>query len=108
VIRREDDALLHHALGLDPTNLQPGTVVDRFGGELGRYVSPAGTAFANRSLPPEAASLPLTTYRVLRPVSAEGGVVAPWFGQPGFGVQYRLPDSVARLIDAGFLERVGP
>jgi hypothetical protein len=29
--------------------------------------------------------------------------VAPWFGQPGGGTQYRLPDTIERLKDAKFL-----
>lgn len=34
------------------------------------------------------------------------GPIAPWFGQTGQGTQYKLYDSVAYLLDNGYLRRV--
>lgn len=36
------------------------------------------------------------------------GPIAPWFGQPGAGVQYMLYDNVATLIEQGYLRREDP
>ena len=91
-----------------PTNttLRPGTVVDRYGAESGSYVSPQGTPYASRSLPPGSNTRPYNAYEVLKPIDAKGGIVAPWFDQPGGGTQYRLPQSIAELILNGFLRRL--
>lgn len=87
--------------------LQPGTRIDRYGSESGRYTSPEGTPFDQRALPPNYQNTqPYSSYEVVRPLPAEAGPAAPWFGQPGGGTQYLLPDSVGNLIDQGYLRRV--
>jgi uncharacterized protein RhaS with RHS repeats len=87
--------------------LQPGTRIDRYGSEGGRYTSPEGTPFDQRSLPPNYQNTqPYNSYEVLRPLDVEAGGAAPWFGQPGGGTQHLLPDSVGNLIDQGFLRRI--
>lgn len=79
--------------------LYPGTAVDRYGAGTGTYVSPAGTPFSMRGLPPSYQTTErLTTYRVLQPISVESGRAAPAFGLPGLGIQYELPTSVDVLI----------
>ncbi len=91
---------------LSPPNagtLQPGSIVDRFGGPSGTFVAPQGTPFPARSLPANFASKPLNAYEVLKPVKADAGVTAPWFKQPGGGVQLELPRSVQKLIESGHL-----
>ena len=82
--------------------LRPGTLIDRFGPRRGRFVSPAGTPFSQRGLPPETALESFETFEVLRALDVEGSIAAPAFGG-GLGVQFRLPASVQELIDAGFL-----
>ncbi len=47
-------------------------------------------------------------YRVLKPFEVLAGPIAPWFGQPGQGVQYKLSQNVLTLIQNGFLERTDP
>jgi hypothetical protein len=86
--------------------LQPGTIIDRYGGETGRFFSPAGTPLEARALP--TGSGPLNTYEVLKPLEVQGGIVAPAFGQPGLGVQYMSPQTVADLIEAGIIKPVTP
>lgn len=39
---------------------------------------------------------------LLAEVSAD--TIAPWFGQLRLGTQYVLPDSVANLIEAGYIK----
>jgi hypothetical protein len=85
--------------------LQPGTVIDRFGGRGGQFTSPAGTPFSARGLPPENARLPYERFEVLKPLEVEAGMVGYAFGG-GAGIQYELPSSVQALIDAGVLRVV--
>ncbi|AJC60521.1 hemagglutinin/hemolysin-related protein [Streptomyces sp. 769] len=89
-------------------------VWDRFGSPLGRFAHPKGTPFAQRSLPPTYVACGYHVYSWIRPWSGEdaekygfiqSGKVAPWFGQPGGGTQFLLPEgiSVQWLIDQGYL-----
>jgi hypothetical protein len=51
--------------------------------------------------------MPLTSYEVLKPISVNSGRSAPWFDQPGGGIQYQLQgESVRDLIDGGFIRRI--
>ena len=84
----------------------PGDLVDRVGPETGRYVSPAGTPIEARSLPLETRDVVPNVYRVAKPFEAWRSVVAPWHGEPGLGIQYRLPLAVGSLIKRGILEPV--
>ncbi|WP_048908453.1 TNT domain-containing protein [Shewanella piezotolerans] len=77
--------------------LRPGTIIDRYGPETGTYVAPAGVPFTQRSLPPEHINLPLTQYRVVRPIPVYYGPATPHFGQFGGGIQYQLPNNVRSL-----------
>ncbi|MFF3563197.1 TNT domain-containing protein [Streptomyces sp. NPDC002574] len=97
-----------------------GQKLDRFGGEGGRFLAPAGTPFSQRSLPPQSLNTieggyPFNyhLYKVLRPfnvaaVPVLAGPIEPWFGQPGNGLQYVLPpgDSVAAHVANGDLARL--
>ena len=101
-----------------------GQRIDRFGSEFGGYLSPEGTPYGARGIPPQ--SLDSTTapatcnyarYRVLQTIPVYSGPIAPALGQPGFGLQYVLdaaifPSSpanlnVAYLVANGYLARVG-
>ncbi|MCP2292293.1 TNT domain-containing protein [Nocardia amikacinitolerans] len=100
-------------------DLPPGTKIDRYGHPGGSWLSPEGTPLGARALPPDtAATKTLNTYTVqpgakLPPGwTIEQSKVAPWFGEPGGGVQYRIlkskgpPEvegSVQDLIDCGYL-----
>jgi RHS repeat-associated protein len=86
--------------------LKPGTRIDRYGSELGTFASPAGTPFGARALPPHAASAPFRQYEVVQPLPVRRGTTAPWFGQPGGGIQYELTQPIETLIQQGFLKRV--
>ncbi|GEN78514.1 TNT domain-containing protein [Actinotalea fermentans] len=88
------------------TVLRPGTQIDRFGLDEGRFVAPRGTPVAQRSLPPGATSKPYSVFEVTNRLVVQQGRATPWFGQPGMGVQYRLPASVKDLLATGYLRRV--
>ena len=85
--------------------LRPGTLIDRYGGDGGKYFSPVGTSKKARSLPP-GAPRPLVTFEVLKPLEVEAGTIAPWYGEPGGGVQYRTRSTVRQLVDEGYLRRL--
>ncbi|KAF2213554.1 hypothetical protein CERZMDRAFT_117258 [Cercospora zeae-maydis SCOH1-5] len=94
--------------------LPVGTFLDRFGSEYGKYMSPAGTPYAQRSLPPTnlvsdpGAEYPYNyrVYIVSRSLSVQGGPIAAWFEQQGLGVQFLMPMSVIELVKGGYLNRV--
>ncbi|OBF18918.1 TNT domain-containing protein [Mycobacterium sp. ACS4331] len=98
--------------------LPKGTVVDRFGHPGGSWMSPEGVPFAERALPPVSVDKPYYQYVVADPANLPPGYTiersqaAPWFNQPGGGVQYRILDadgnnaSVQDLIDAQYLRKV--
>jgi len=100
-----------------------GQRIDRFGSEFGGYLSPEGTPYYARAIPPQSldnATTPATCnysrYKVLKDIPVYSGPIAAGLGQPGFGLQYVLdaaifPGSPANfnvgyLVTNGYLERV--
>jgi hypothetical protein len=86
--------------------LKPGTIVDRYGGETGKFVSPKGTPYENRSLPPGSDARPYHVYEVVKSIDVKAGKIAAWFGQPGGGIQYQFTQSIEELIQSGYLRRL--
>ncbi|GAB2929499.1 hypothetical protein GCM10027280_16270 [Micromonospora polyrhachis] len=77
--------------------LQPGHRIDRFGFPGGSFLAPVGTPYARRALPPQSlntpSQAPLANYHVycvVKPFTVDAGPIAPWFAQPGFGIQFKL------------------
>ncbi|WP_214412851.1 TNT domain-containing protein [Sphaerisporangium fuscum] len=111
---------------LEGYNLEAGTEVDRFGGEGGAFLSPVGTPYSQRAIPPSnldtfAPQYPCNyhVYRVARSFAVDVGPIAPAFQQPGGGRQYHLLSkyfvdapkgrreaSVAFLVEQGYLQRL--
>ena len=89
------------------TVLKPGTHVDRFGYDGGRYVSPSGSSITGRALAPGTTEKPYSVFEVTNRLVVHAGPAEPWFGEAGMGTQYYLPASVGDLLDAGYLRRVG-
>ncbi|KAL0958123.1 hypothetical protein HGRIS_000292 [Hohenbuehelia grisea] len=93
--------------------LKVGTVLDRFGHEGGSYLAPGGTPYSQRALPPSNLS-PIKTpadivyhkYEVAKPLPALSGPAAPWFGQKGEGMQYKVAEKIADLVSKGYLRRL--
>ncbi|MEM8811310.1 MAG: glycohydrolase toxin TNT-related protein [Pseudomonadota bacterium] len=88
--------------------LEPGTKIDRYGSEKGQYLSPDGTPFEERALPPSSAKRPYRRYEVKKPTQVESGPTKPWFDQKGGGTQHKLPEdvSVQDLLDNGYLKEL--
>ncbi len=82
----------------NPETLQPGTVIDRFGGD-GKYFSPAGTPYEARALAPTSLDAPYRSFEVLRPLPVEAGPIAPAFGMPGGGTQFLAGNRLSNLLD---------
>lgn len=89
------------------TVLKPGTQIDRFGWDGGRFVAPNGSSIAGRSLAPGTTEKPYKVFEVTNRLVVQEGSAAPWFGQPGGGVQYYLPASVEDLLNTGYIRRIG-
>ncbi len=86
--------------------LEPGTTLDRYGSQYGRYLTDPGTSINQLALTP-GNSCNLTTYVVNRPFTFRTGVVASCAWGPGGGVQYFSWMSVQRLVQFGFLTPLG-
>ncbi len=87
--------------------LEPGTVLDRFGENGGRFLSPAGTPYDARALSPDSLSAPYRGFEVLRPLPVQSGPIAPAFGMPGGGTQFFTGGSTVQdLIRGGYLREL--
>lgn len=122
-LRYPDTSLPGHVYAIPGTvseaHLPAGTVIDRFGYPGGGWLGAEGVPFAERSLPPDSAFKPFYRYVVDDPAALPPGwkieqsQAAPWFNQPGGGMQYRIirPDgengSVEDLTGFGVLRRIG-
>ena len=84
-----------------------GSYIDRYGNPQGRYVSPVGTTYGERSLPYIENPNAYHQYYVVKDITnVSMGEIAPAFGQIGGGIQYQLPDSIQNLIAQGILKEV--
>ncbi|MFG2843967.1 TNT domain-containing protein [Kitasatospora sp. NPDC048296] len=102
--------------------LYPDENIDRYGSEYGSFLAPEGEPYANRAIPPQsldgtpAAGCNYHDYKVVKPFTVHAGPIAPWFNQPGWGLQYQLdasllPGGPARLnvlwlVENGYLARI--
>src|SRR3954463_10724693 len=77
--------------------LAPGTELDRYGSEFGRFFANPGVSWDARALPYDRTKMPYATYVVQKPLVVETCAIAPWFGAPGLGVQYKTADNVQTL-----------
>lgn len=85
--------------------LSEGMIIDRYGGpEDAYYVSPSGTSFESRSLPPSVKYVRNNAYKVVKPIEVERSIVAPAFRQPGGGIQYKSMITIDELIRFKYLE----
>lgn len=102
--------------------LRTGQSIDRFGSEYGAFLSPLGSPYFTRAIPPSnldgtpAADCNYREYQVLKPFTVDAGPIAAWFEQPGGGLQYQLDATllpgapttlnVLWLVDNGYLKRL--
>ncbi|MDS4071740.1 MAG: glycohydrolase toxin TNT-related protein [Defluviicoccus sp.] len=86
-------------VSLEPSSTGSINLIDRYGRTSGTFVSPAGLSLGSRALnytptfPPSLYSVDGSIDGVVR------STIAPWFGQKGLGVQYKLPNSVQYYLD---------
>jgi hypothetical protein len=97
-----------------------GQRIDRYGSVYGSFLAPEGSPYASRSIPPQnlvSAAAPATCnyhdYLVIREFDVWAGPIAPWFNQPGRGIQFQLnPDflpgatNVLWLLNNGYLREL--
>jgi hypothetical protein len=89
-----------------------GKEFDRYGGYFengvfkdgGDFVSPKGASFESRALPKQTLKEPYRKYKVIKEIpEVKKGTSAPWFGQPGLGIQYELPYPIDELLKGGYI-----
>ncbi|HLP05342.1 MAG TPA: glycohydrolase toxin TNT-related protein, partial [Paludibacter sp.] len=85
--------------------LMPGDVVDRIGevGPDSRFLSTKSSSVEMRSLAPNTNTSVYNQYMVAKPIPVTSGKIAPWFNQPGGGLQFRTTVPINTLINRGFL-----
>jgi RHS repeat-associated protein len=85
--------------------LGKGTKFDRYGGTDGNFVADLGTPFGERALPSSYAKRNFNSYEVVKPIrGVRSGPIAPWFGQPGGGIQHELPHSIDYYLNKGYIK----
>jgi Tuberculosis necrotizing toxin len=90
--------------GVESTEtLQPGTIIDRYGSENGSYFASPGTPYAARALSYDPAKSPYNAYVVRKPLEVEECTTAPWFGEPGGGIQFKAAEPALRLKSEGII-----
>ena len=84
--------------------LPKGTVISRYGGNAGKYAAPEGTVMEARALSKQTREQnDLHTFVLEKDVECLQSEVAPWFGQEGRGVQYRLQSTIESMLKRGEL-----
>lgn len=91
----------HGFISKDSITLEPGSRIDRFGYDSGDFVSPEGTSYKNRAVPPGTINKPYNAYDVVQPIDVQSGPIASWFNEPGGGLQFQLPDTIENLLSQG-------
>lgn len=103
--------------------LKAGAHVDRFGQPTGTFLAPTDVSYAARAVPPSnlrtypgGAVCNYHVYKVGKPFGVYEGAIAPWFGQPGKGLQIKLDQAadptlpkdvnVKWLLDHKYLEEL--
>ena len=84
--------------------LETGTIIDRFGGKGGNYFSPVDVDFDSRALPLFMKKAIKSKFEVVVPFEVKSGTIAPWFDQPGMGIQFLSKYSAEQLLDLGWIK----
>ncbi|WP_081342551.1 TNT domain-containing protein [Selenomonas ruminantium] len=45
-------------------------------------------------------------YEVCKPVRSEGSIIAPWFDQPGGGIQFKLEKPINELLSEAIIREI--
>lgn len=85
-------------------SMVPGAKLDRLGSLQGRFLALEGTPLPMRSMPPSTPDTPYRIFQVMKSFEVEAGPAAPWFNQPGMGLQFKTDIQIKQLIDNGCLK----
>ena len=97
------DGFLH---GYSETDIIPkGSRINRYGDNgNAQYFSPVETTLEERALPPGTENKKLLEIEVLQDIPCSSGKIAPWFDQPGGGIQYftnqKIETPTGELVEA--------
>ena len=85
--------------------LQPGTIIQRIGDASGSFAAPYYSDPMSLSLPYNQMAYMdnPNIYIVNSSFEVISGQATPWFGQYGGGIQYKLPMSILKLLNEGYL-----
>lgn len=94
-----------------PNSMRPGDVIDRIGAtteDRGVYASPADTPYGERAIPPSSIGHEYHQFEVIKPLpeSVTEGKIAPWFEQPGGGVQFKFDRPMMWYVKNGYLREL--
>lgn len=105
----------------EDTKLRPGEQIDRYGGNNGTFFGDEGTTIPERAMAPNSDFSKYNKYVVAREMPVRKGKIAPWFDQPGGGIQYQIDpgfvssiksklrpkeDFIDGLVRMGYLDRI--
>lgn len=79
--------------------LKAGTIVTRYGRVKGSYFGTENDTFEQRSLPRTTDKKQFHKLRLLKDMPVEEAIIAPWFGQPGGGTQYKISNEIFAQFD---------
>lgn len=85
--------------------LAPGNEIDRYGSDFGRFFATPTVTWDARALPYEKTRMAYSVFVVQKPLEVEACSIAPWFGAPGLGVQFKTADNVQTMLANGVLTR---
>jgi RHS repeat-associated protein len=91
------------ASGWTETTLLPGPSFQRWGDLAGQFFAPGGAPPWSVSLPPELQSTEPILFDFTEPCVVKVSRAAPWFGQPGGGLQYFSPEPLSGLVGRGIV-----
>lgn len=91
--------------------LPKGTIILRYGTEIGRYTAPDDTPYEQLALPYKQDTIEFHKYRVIAnnikvKCVVVKGYVAPCFDQPGGGIQYLHEQTIRKLLFDEVIERL--
>lgn len=84
--------------------VESGTILSRYGYYKGKFFANETDSFEQRALPRTTNQNKYHRYRVKKPLLAKKAKIAPWFGEPGGGIQYKISDDIFNKFDDYFEE----
>ncbi|KXT75900.1 TNT domain-containing protein [Streptococcus sp. DD12] len=80
------------------TTLSPGNRIDRFGSDYGHFFGNIGESKEMRAMSPNSDFKNYNQYEILVDLPVLKGEIAPWFDQPGGGIQFKLDSLFAKQV----------